>query len=129
MRFSRLILFSIPLIILALSQSGCLLAAAAAGTGAGVAYVKGKSTDVVESDPRSVAQATVAAMKTMDILVISQEASDVEATIDGHTPKDAKIHVTVKRETDRTSKIFIRAGMFGDEVMQARLLEEIRKNL
>src|SRR5437762_3111892 len=126
MRFIRAILFSIPLIGLTVSQSGCLLAAAAAGTGAGVAYVKGKSTDVLDADPRAIADATVAAMKDLDIAVISSDASGVDASIVGRTARDAKVQVTAKTQTEKTSKVFVRVGVFGDDPLQARILERIR---
>jgi hypothetical protein len=129
MRFIRPLLFAVPLIGLALTQSGCLLAAAAAGTGAGVAYVKGKSVDVLDGDPRAVADATVASMKDLDIAVVSNDSSGVDATIVGRTARDTRIQVTVKAETDKTSKVFIRAGVWGDDPLQSKLLDRIRSNL
>ena len=129
MRWMRPILFSIPLIALAMSQTGCLLAAAAAGTGAGVAYVKGKSTDLIEADPRAIADAAEKAMRDLDIAVISKAATGVDASIVGRTARDTKVDITAKAETDRTSKVFIRVGVFGDDPLQARLIERIRANL
>jgi len=117
------------LIGLALTQSGCLIAAAAAGTGAGVAYVKGKSVDLLDATPHAIADATEAAFKDLDIAVISREYTDVDATIIGRTARDTRVQVTAKAETDKTSKVFIRAGVFGDDPLQARVLERIRANL
>lgn len=54
----RAIVFTVTFVAIALSQSGCLIAAAAAGTGAGLAYVKGKSEEVMDADPRQIAEAT-----------------------------------------------------------------------
>jgi len=122
-------LFSFPLIALVLSQSGCLIAAAAAGTGAGVAYVKGKSTDSVEASPRAVADATEMAMKDLNIAHISTDRSDSECNISGRTDRDAKVQVTARAETEKSTKIFIRVGVWGDDVLQARILERIRANL
>ena len=129
MRFLRPLLFSFPLVALMLSQSGCLLAAAAAGTGAGVMYVKGKSTDVLDADPRAIADATDKAMRDMGISVISNESSSVDANIVGRTARDTKLEVTAKSVTDRTSKVYIRAGVFGDDVLQQKLLDGIKSNL
>src|SRR5436309_1342174 len=121
MRFLRPLLFSVPLIALALTQSGCLIAAAAAGTGAGVAYVKGKTEVTLDADPHRIADATEQAMKDLDIAVISRSASDVDASIVGRTARDTKLEVTVKSQTTSTSKVFIRAGVFGDAVLQDKL--------
>src|SRR5262249_25697516 len=111
------------------SQSGCLLAVAAAGTGAGVAYVKGKTVSTVDADPQAVADATEQAMDDLDIKVISNESSKVDANIVGRTARDTKIEVTVKSESPKFSKIFIRAGVFGDDALQDRLLDKIKANL
>ena len=129
MRFLRPLLFSIPLVALMLSQSGCLLAAAAAGTGAGVMYVKGKTEAVLDADPRAIAAATDKTMRDMGISVISNESSSVDANIVGRTARDTKLEVTAKAVTDRTSKVFIRAGVWGDEVLQQKLLDGIKSNL
>jgi ABC-type proline/glycine betaine transport system substrate-binding protein len=129
MRLLRPLLFSIPLVALMLSQSGCLLAAAAAGTGAGVMYVKGKTEAALDADPRAIADATDKAMRDMGISVISNESSSVDANIVGRTARDTKIEVTAKAITDRTSKVFIRAGVWGDEVLQQNLLNGIKSNL
>jgi hypothetical protein len=129
MRALRAILFLIPLLLLVLSQSGCLIAAAAAGTGAGMAYVKGKTTDVLDASPRAVADATEMAMKDLDVAHISTNRADSECTIIGRTGKDAEVHVTARAQTDRTTQVFIRVGVFGDEVLQARIIERIRANL
>src|SRR5215471_2543945 len=122
MKILRTILFVIPMWLLMVSQSGCLLAVAAAGTGAGVAYVKGKTVSTVDADPRAVANATEQAMKDLDIKVISNDSSAVDANIVGRTARDTKIEVTVKSESKELSKIFIRAGVFGDDALQDRLL-------
>src|SRR5947207_241390 len=129
MRFLRPLLFSIPLVALMLSQSGCLIAAAAAGTGAGVAYVKGKTEAVLDADPRAIADATVQAMKDLDIAMVSREAGEAESTVVGRTAKDTKIEVTAKAETTKTSRIYIRVGVFGDDPLQAKLLGKIKENL
>src|SRR4051794_1066373 len=129
MRLFRAMLFSIPLLLLMLSQSGCLLAAAAAGTGAGVAYVKGKTEATVDADPIQVADATEQAMRDLNITVISRQATKVDANIEGRTASDTKLNVPAKSETERTSRVFIRAGVFGDDPLQERLLSRIRDNL
>jgi hypothetical protein len=129
MRPIRAILFSVPLLLLMLSQTGCLLAAAAAGTGAGVAYVKGKTEATLAADPIQIANATEEAMNDMDITVVSRKATTVDAEIEGRTAKDTKLHVTAKSENERTSRVYIRAGVFGDDPLQERLLTRIRDNL
>jgi len=66
---TRRILTVLAMIILGLvlsaSQTGCLLVAAAAGTGAGVAYVTGDLDTSLDADAKRVADATERAMKAL----------------------------------------------------------------
>lgn len=111
------------------TQSGCLLVAAAAGTGATVAYLGGDLNTTVNATPDKVGPATERAMKNLNIAVISAGASNVDARVVGRTARDTKLTVTAKASSLGSSSIDIRAGTFGDDALQARLLEEIRKEL
>src|SRR5262245_30979917 len=123
------ILWGMILGLCLLTQSGCLLLAAAAGTGAGVAYVQGDLDTTFDADPKAVADATEHAFKAMDVAVISKSSSSVDAKIVGRTARDTKLEVCVSAESDHLSRTSIRAGTFGDSSMQERLCEEIRKQL
>lgn len=68
-------------------------------------------------------------MKDLDIAVVSREASGVDATIVGRTARDTRLQVTAKSVTERTSKVYVRAGVFGDDPLQQRLLTRIHENL
>jgi hypothetical protein len=129
MRTLRPLLFTLALGGLMLSQGGCLILLAGAGAGATVAYVKGDLETRIDADPKAVAAATEQAMKQMDISVISHAATGLDANVVGRTANDTKLEVTIKGETENTSKVAIRAGVFGDMVLQSRLLEKIKSNL
>jgi hypothetical protein len=129
MRTLRTLLFVLPLAGLAATQSGCLLAVAAVGTGATVAYVRGDLDTSLDADPKTVAVATEAAMKQMDVAIISHEATGLDAKIVGRTARDTKLEVSVKGEGEHTSKVSIRAGVFGDDALQTALLAKIKANL
>lgn len=111
------------------TQSGCLLVAAGAATGATVAYVSGDLNTAVDADPGQIATATKAAMEKLEISVISTDSSSVDAKIVGRTARDTRLTVTAKSTTAKLSELSIRAGRFGDDALQARLLEEIRAQL
>lgn len=112
-----------------LTQSGCLLVAAAAGTGAGVAYVRGDLETSVEAQPDQVAAATEKAMKDLDIAVISTSSSSIDAKVVGRTARDTKLTVVAKSQGSKFSELSVRAGVFGDDAIQHRLLEQIKTNL
>jgi hypothetical protein len=123
------VIFALALTGLVLTQSGCLILLAGAGAGATVAYVKGDLETRIDADPKAVASATEQAMKQMDVSVISHAATGLDANVVGRTANDTKLEVTIKGETDKSSKVSIRAGVFGDMVLQSRLLDKIKSNL
>jgi hypothetical protein len=120
---------AIVLGLLLASQSGCLLVAAAAGTGAGVAYVTGDTETTLDASPQAVVNATELAFKDLDLSIISKESSGLDGKVVGRTARDVKLTVVVKGESERVSKVSIRTGVFGDDPMQSRILEKIRQHL
>ena len=116
-------------IMLLASQSGCLVAAAAAGTGATVAYVRGDNESVINGNAHDVTNAVERAMKGLEIAVISKEASQLDGRVVGRTARDVKMTVIVKGESAGVSHVSIRAGVFGDSTMQNQLLERIHKEI
>jgi hypothetical protein len=130
---TRTILTTLATIILGLvlsaSQTGCLLVAAAAGTGAGVAYVRGDLDTSLDADAKRVADATERAMKALEINVVSKQADGLDGKIIGRTARDVKMTVVIKAESEKVSKVSIRAGVFGDDAMQDRLLAKIKQEL
>jgi len=129
MRTLRPLILSFALTGLILTQSGCLILLAGAGAGATVAYMKGDLETRVDADPKAVAAATEQAMKQMDISIISHAATGLDANVVGRTANDTKLEVTIKGESEKSSKVSIRAGVFGDMVLQSRLLDKIKTNL
>src|SRR5689334_19291808 len=89
--------------LLLTSQTGCLIAAAAAGTGATVAYVRGDLEATLDADPRQVAEASERALKNMDVAVLSKETSSLDSKITARTARDAKIVIVSQARTDKVS--------------------------
>jgi hypothetical protein len=114
---------------LAAAQGGCIVVAAAAGTGAGVAYVRGDLDATLDASPRAAADATERAFKDLELNVISKESSGLDAKLIGRTARDVKLTVVIKGESERLSRISIRTGVFGDDAIQSRVLAKIREHL
>lgn len=111
------------------TQSGCLLAVAAVGTGATVAYVKGDADITFKASPDAVASAAEAAMKELSVSVISNESSKLDAKVVGRTARDTKLTVVAKSGGGELSTVSVRAGMFGDSQLQNQLIEKMRARL
>ncbi|MDQ3441273.1 MAG: DUF3568 domain-containing protein [Planctomycetota bacterium] len=116
-------------VVLLATQAGCFLAAAAVGTGAGVAYVRGDTDTVVSALPQEVAAASAAAAEQMNLTVTSNNATRLDARVVARTASDTPVVVAVKAEGPSASRVSIRVGRFGDDSMQSTMLEKIRQNL
>jgi hypothetical protein len=107
---------------------GCVVVAVAAGV-AGVAYVNGDLEATVEASPTRVVEASEAALKDMEVDVKSSEKSGIDGRVVGRTATDKKVEITVKRESDTTSKLSIRIDTFGDEALSRQIYEKIKAEL
>jgi hypothetical protein len=125
----RTLILSAILGLFMVSQMGCLLLAAGAGAGTGVAYVKGDTDAVIDADTKTVTAASERAMKDMELYVISSAATGLDGRVDGRTAGDTKVVVVVKHYGENLSKVSVRVGNFGNSVMQDELLEKIRENI
>ena len=129
----RLLISTLILIVLCVgllaTQAGCFLAVAAAGTGAGVAYVRGDTEVVLPARPQAVAAASAEAAKQMELTVTSNNATTLDARVVARTASDTPVVVDVKSHGPDASRVSVRVGRFGDDVMQATMLEKIRQNL
>jgi hypothetical protein len=107
---------------------GCLLVAVAAGVGV-AAYVNGDLEATLDGTPQKIVKASDSALKDMDVRDVSGDATSVDGKVIGHTALNKKVEITVKRETDTTSKISIRIDNFGDEALSRQILDKIKSKL
>ena len=128
MRLTSTLILIVLCVALLATQTGCLIAAAA-GTGAGVAYVRGDTDTVLPAHPKDVAAAADAAAKEMQLTVTSNNASSLDARVVARTASDTPVIVVAKAEGPDASRVSIRVGRFGNDAMQATMLEKIRTNL
>src|SRR2546423_6776860 len=74
-----------------LTQTGCILLAAGAATGATVAYVRGDLETALAGNPEKVAAATKAAFEEMKLAIVTNEATALDAKVMARTAQDVKI--------------------------------------
>ena len=121
---SIIALLSLPLI-----SGGCLFLAAGAAAGTGVMYAKGDLEVVLEENLDDVYQASVTAMKELQLAVISKSKDVLEGEIVGRTSQDKKITIKIHKEAENLTKLSIRVGAFGDEAQSQAIYDKIRENL
>jgi hypothetical protein len=118
------------LVVLSFSLSGCLALVAGAGAGAaGAVYVKGKLEDEVQAPVPAVHQATVMALKELNMPIVVDRADSLTGEIKSKLADGKDVTIELERETQKTTKVGIRVGMVGDEKQSLEILDQIKKHL
>ena len=125
-----------PLSIIVLSifslmtMSGCipLLIGAVAGAG-GLSYAKGALVKNVDHTVREIHKAGLAALKKLNLFVTADELNKHSALIRAEYENGQKIQILIDALTERSSKITIRIGTFGNQEQSQVILNAIQKKL
>ena len=110
------------------TQTGCLVAAVGAAAGT-VAYVKGDLEATVDAKPDVVIEATRTAAKDLGFAVEYANGSSIDGQAKLRSGADKEIFIKTKAIGDKSSKISIRVGTFGDESTSHLVLDKIKANL
>jgi len=113
-----------------LTNSGCfaLLLGGAAGA-AGVVYIQGVLEQNFDRNIKDVHEAALKTMKAQEIYVSSDVLNYADAEIKGEYEDGEAVTVNVKALTEKSSKLKIRVGVFGDEIKSNVLMRAIEKKL
>jgi len=113
-----------------MTMAGCvpLLIGAAAGVG-GMTFVKGKLVHNVDHTVSQANKASLKALKDLDLFVTSDELNKRSSVIKAEYESGKKISIFIDALTERSSKITIRIGTFGDHEKSQAILNAILKRL
>jgi hypothetical protein len=106
--------------------SSCI---SSSGSPPGTTYSFGSLDCSVSATPEKVVQASEKALKEKDLHMVSSDSTGVDGKVVAKTALDTTIAITVTRQDEKTSKLTIRVGTFGDQALSNDLLEKIRANL
>lgn len=117
-------------LILLLTVSGCvpLIIGAAAGAG-GITYVKGALVKNVDYSVEQVHKAALAALKDLELFVMEDELNRHSSVIKAEYEDGQSVQVNIDALTERSSKITIRVGIFGDQEESRTILSAVEKRL
>jgi len=115
--------------IISITQSGCLVAAAAGAAGGTVAYMKGDVEAVVDGGVEQTFNATKAAMDDLKLPLMATWVNANEAHVEARVGTDNKATVNISGQSEKLSKVSIRVGTFGDQGLSQAILEKIKANL
>jgi len=122
----------ILLLLMAGTLQGCpliLLGGGAAGGGVGVAYAKGELEQVHAAPYDRVWDATLRALRTLNIAVSETQKDQISAKAVGARADGTAVVVSVLPVTKDSTSVRVRIGNFGDRPASERIQGQIAVNL
>lgn len=126
---ARRLLIALLLGISAAGLTGCVAVVAAGAAGTGVAWYRGRLEANLDHNIEAVFAASQKALNQLEFANISNKKSAVDAEIVSRTALDKKVEITLQKVTDRSTKIMIRVGVFGDETLSMSILDKVKAAL
>jgi hypothetical protein len=109
--------------------TGCVAVVAAGAAGTGVAWFSGRLEANLDQNIDAVFAASQKALTQLEFANISNKKSSVDALLVSRTALDKKVEITLQKVTDRSTKIMIRVGLFGDETLSMSILDKVKAEL
>ena len=117
------------LVLIAMTQGGCLLAAAGAAGAGTVAYMKGDLEADLDAAPDAVIEATKRAAEELKFTTEYAHGSRLDGRAKLRTAAGKEIFIKVESRGQNFSHVSIRVGTFGDDSLSNHVLATIRDNL
>lgn len=107
---------------------GCFLVAAGAAAGAGtVAYVRGELDATLDRNYEATVRANLA-IQQLEFAKTSEAKDAISDVIKGRTGQDKRVEIDVTRLGDNLTRVQIRIGFFGDEMISRTILDKVKEN-
>ncbi|MBI5769845.1 MAG: DUF3568 family protein [Verrucomicrobia bacterium] len=116
-------------IVSLLCSSGCVAVVAGAGAGAAVAYVRGDLDAMLDAGLDKSLRAANRAIEQLKFAKISQKEDALIAILVARNAADKKIEIRFEKQSETVTKVKIRVGTFGDEVLSVAILDKVKANL
>lgn len=126
---SKALLNLLILSLIPVFMGGCVAVVAAGGAAGGVAYIRGELQVTLDETVADVNDAVEAAGKDLELNRISGERDQMGGKFIFRNAQDEKITITTTAETNATTNLGIRIGLFGNEQQSLLILDRIRDNL
>jgi hypothetical protein len=113
-------------------NSGCWLFVVGAAAGAAavtVAYVDGTLTATYGYNYDQVVAAATSAISQLEFAQPEMQKDALSTTYTTHNAKGDRISIAVTRIGDNDTKVVIRVGAFGDQMMSEAINDKIKSNL
>ncbi len=109
---------------------GCALVVGAAAGGAGVAYVMGEAKKIYDAPIERVYNAALTAVKDdLGLIVYESHQTGMKGKIKSRRWDEKTVKIDLKALTERTTRVKIRVGNWGDEEYSGLIFSKIDKRL
>ena len=125
----RRLLVALGLGLAAAGLTGCVAVVAAGAAGTGVAWYSGRLEANLDHNLDAVFAAAQKSLNQLEFANISNKKSSVDARLVSRTALDKKVEIALEKVTDRSTKVIIRVGIFGDETLSMSILDKIKAAL
>ena len=125
----RTFMYGMMLTAAVMCSSGCfLLLGAAAGVG-GYAWINGDLEKEYQVNVDKLHSAAVKAMEKLDMAVHEDKSDHLSALIKAKSADGKEVTISVAALTEKSVKVKIRVGVFGDEAKSQLIASKIEKYL
>lgn len=127
----------VVLLLLALTNSGCLLATAgiAGGVVTGYAYCKGKVCETYNAGCDDSWEATRTALAELGMPIVKEERKGAEGFIESRTADGERVRIYLQAENSKIpaegpiAQVCVRIATFGDRSVSDRILDQVGMHL
>lgn len=117
------------LLATAVLTSGCFALLVGAGAGAGVAYVRGDLDVTLDAGFVSSVRAGEKTLAELKYSKVSATQDALQATLVSRSASDRRIELYFEKVTEKSTKLKIRVGTFGEESLQNEILTRLKSHL
>jgi hypothetical protein len=126
---ARRLLVALLLGVTVAGLTGCVAVMAAGAAGTGVAWYRGQLEANLDQNIEAVFAASQKALRQLEFARISDKKSAIDAQLVARTALDKKVEITLEKVTDRSTKVMVRVGLFGDETLSMSIMDKIKAEL
>ena len=115
--------------VLILTSAGCVAVVAGGAAAGTVAYVRGELRTVLEADMNTSAAAVENARAKLEVFSQSGAKDQLSGKYVWRTADDRRVQIHLRKQTNTTTELTIRVGVFGDEAFSRIIYDTIRQGL
>jgi hypothetical protein len=95
----------------------------------GISNELGTYSQMMNGSPDKVTQAAKASVKDMKLMDVTSNGTKIDGKVTARNAQNDVVTINIDQAGDNVSKVTVRVGTTGDEVVSKQILDRIKKNL